>query len=769
MMSIAYAEVARLPHPPLAAIAGACIRNSQEGLASQYFVAALEVIATGMLVGTTNPEPLLSAYIRSIRSGAYSLETASLSRVAARTLVQLAAGSAQWLEFLSPIDVRGSLAKADEPEANRFVITDEVARSLRAHIRTLCRAICMWEEAVQPELLEALVKAVYSCAIAHVEKGRVGGFSARYESASSFEQPSEASIAVELGEALGALSGKQRDTLLGTILETDEPWMLARLLEVAPASVRGSIGARIAALTPETSAEISSLTELQARIEALLAAGAADAAASFMAEEKRVQTFGKVSGRRLVRLRYEMRLMLLREEYDALLATRLPTDLEVNEVGEAQDILSFYRGLANFKRPQGDLNSAESAFEGLHVKRPDVAAYVVNLLAVRAQKLLAGDIFARLQGPDVGKARSILSDIDDARKRIGSFSAHERVLHEANRSLIFLAIGDPGRAYQALEGLEASMLRSVAAYQAVALARMGRVLEADVRLRRAIELFGETETIHAARAQITRGTPFASPLGSTDSADPVPRIKLALFDWLHLDPLSQAEVLQTSPDPFVDMVTNHVRGAAASVVALVPSMKGVNLSSCEDDLTALIRALLLPRFELVGWTVAEQPPGGFTAKGNRGRRDVVVKRSDVDLAVLEAVVCDRPATTQWARGELTSHFQKLLGYSTCKLFFHLTYAYVGKADAVLAELKLAAEASVPEGFTFVALEDLPGRDARPVGFASTYSSSGVPTKVVFLVLDMAQEAQREAARAADRANPRRSAKTKDGQPNRRKG
>lgn len=59
-MSIAHGEVARLPPTLLAAIARACIRKAQDGLASQYFVAALEVVATGMLVDSTDPEPLLS-------------------------------------------------------------------------------------------------------------------------------------------------------------------------------------------------------------------------------------------------------------------------------------------------------------------------------------------------------------------------------------------------------------------------------------------------------------------------------------------------------------------------------------------------------------------------------------------------------------------------------------------------------------------------------------------------------------------------------------
>jgi len=80
-------------------------------------------------------------------------------------------------------------------------------------------------------------------------------------------------------------------------LETDEPMMLAQLVEVAPHETHSRIRARIAELTPEEAGDVHSLPEIQARIDRLLAAGALDAAAKFVEVENSLRTLGKVPGR----------------------------------------------------------------------------------------------------------------------------------------------------------------------------------------------------------------------------------------------------------------------------------------------------------------------------------------------------------------------------------------------------------------------------------------------------------------------------------------
>jgi len=112
-------------------------------------------VEIGHLTETVNPAPLVGAYIRSLRSGTYSLSTDRIKASGARALVELAmrASAERWNEFLSPLNVSTFLARGKEPDANEFIIANELGRSIRAHIRVLCRAIAAWEEVPPPDLV----------------------------------------------------------------------------------------------------------------------------------------------------------------------------------------------------------------------------------------------------------------------------------------------------------------------------------------------------------------------------------------------------------------------------------------------------------------------------------------------------------------------------------------------------------------------------------------------------------------------------------------
>ena len=106
-------------------------------------------------------------------------------------------------------------------------------------------------------------------------------------------------------------------------------------------------------------------------------------------------------------------------------------------------------------------------------------------------------------------------------------------------------------------------------------------------------------------------------------------------------------------------------------------------------------------------------------------------------------------TRQSVKDELTSHFQRLLGYSPCALFFHLTYSYVDEPSSVLSHLKLVAESEAPTGFTYKGvIKNLELTNSRPTGFIAEYEGPKGQLKVVFLVLDMLQFAEQQAAQTA---------------------
>ena len=112
--------------------------------------------------------------------------------------------------------------------------------------------------------------------------------------------------------------------------------------------------------------------------------------------------------------------------------------------------------------------------------------------------------------------------------------------------------------------------------------------------------------------------------------------------------------------------------------------------------------------------------------------------------MIEAVICANPLTQDSKRANLESHFQKLFGHANCRLFFHLTYAYIEDKGSLMNYLEGMAESAMPPGFTFVA------RYAGDLG----------EVKVIFLVLNLGQQRQREAAKVAGATKARKAPKSK---------
>jgi tetratricopeptide (TPR) repeat protein len=718
----------------------------QSGLGTATFAAALDIVDAGKLGDDLDPIPLISAYIQSLEASDYALSANRVSISGAASLLEVArrTPSALLQKFLNPIDVKARLDSARAANENVYTVTDTIVRALRAHVRILSRAVVGLIGNMPDDLVGALVAAVRVGALKHEEKGRVAAFAPRYET-EPVRGPLDRPIAADIGEALGALGEDHRKRLLTAILESDEPLMLAQLLSFAPQAARGQIKERITALTPSEAGQVLSLTEVQTRIEALLSAGLADAAAQFMDAEQNLQTLGNVGGRAMTRLRATLRLHLLRGEWTAIADIVAPSDISQGEQPAALETITFYRAMATLSNRKGDPQVAEQLFGQLQSRRPDVAAYAINLFAARISHLLGTNLFGQLNGAELVRGRQVLAEAEQMILHVRALSNADSEIFSLNKARLLLALGQPDQATALLTSLQASRLSdTAAAYSAVALFRMGRVTEAVAALDQAELAFGGTEVLHGARAHIRTGKPVFATASVSWESDRMPLIKAALLDLLQMDHIRQAEALMPPPESFDTFVLHHVRSAAGSVTSLVPMMKGVKIDSCEDDLSALIRELLASRLQFLGWSVPDQSKGGFTAKNNPGERDLLLQRDTTTLAVIEAVVGKPPLPKQ----NLTQHFQKLLGYSTCHLFFHLTYAYNNNPSLVIDHLKEAAEHDAPAEFKYLRREDLSLVDDRPTGFIARYALRSDEIKVVFLVLDMNQYAQREAAKTA---------------------
>ena len=314
-----------------------------------------------------------------------------------------------------------------------------------------------------------------------------------------------------------------------------------------------------------------------------------------------------------------------------------------------------------------------------------------------------------------------------------------------NKALLLLAVGDTSEAHDLL--MTVSRRRpseNCTAYLAVARARLGRLNEAVAILDQAADEFGKSELLSSARGHILGNESILVNPSTAWEGDVLPRIRNAIQDLKQLDPHRQAIVLSPLSGSIEELLLLYVRSAASSVMSLVPMMKETELDKYEDDITDLLRELLIARVDFLEWSVSDQSRGGFTGGPRAGERDLVLTRGANTIAVIEAVVF-RPRTA-WTR--IREHFVKLFGYSTCPSLFLVIYAHRDDLASTVERLKELARDGAPRGFVFAKCRDLQHEDSGPAGFVAYFTAESGEVRVVFLLLDMAQVAQREAASTA---------------------
>ena len=75
-------------------------------------------------------------------------------------------------------------------------------------------------------------------------------------------------------------------------------------------------------------------------------------------------------------------------------------------------------------------------------------------------------------------------------------------------------------------------------------------------------------------------------------------------------------------------------------------------------------------------------------------------------------------------------------------------------------LETVSESAQPPGFIFKGREEIRQTDSRPPGFVARYETDSGEVKVIFLVLNLGQHRQREAAKVAE-ATKTRKARTRN--------
>jgi hypothetical protein len=729
------------------------------GLGEPAFAAAIDIVTVGALEGTVRPDRIIQSYIQSIRTGDYTLSAHQINQTGAVTLVKLAQRTSgdQWKMFLTPLAIKEWLAVASDSGKNMFSIKEGISRSLRAHIRILCRAIAAWGDNPPDDLLLALINMVKVGAYEHVEKGRVSAFAANFET-NHLGDPIDKPIADDLIAVLRSVKGHSSQELLEVILTIDEPLTLAHLLTLAPQSCRSKIEERLCKLTPEEAAEVWSLSQVQSRIDALLTAGVASVAATYINVEQNLKTFGNVLGRKIDRLRANLRLNLIQHDWDTIAKTKLPPDLSHAELEAARDSICFYKAVAELQKPNGRPELAVSVFENLCRKQSDIPAYILNLFAARISTLLKEDIFCLLIGEKAVLGREALSEAQRKFAGLSSVSRTDQELYELNKALLLLALGQVRAAYDTLFTIKSEQFQdTITAYTAVALFRSGEETNALTMLERARIMMDGSKVIEAAWAHIKGREIVNCRVNFLTDENLIEKTSVAYTRLVHMNPFEQAKVIDPCGELW-RLIFEYVRTSTAGVTALVPMM-----DKCEDDLSALLREILIARFLFLRWSICDQSKGGYSKNENPGERDILIKNGNATLAVIEAVRCNKPISQQAMLNDLASHFQKLFGYSECWYFIHLTYCYLDDGvESVLEALRLIAENQVPDGVIYEDQSSLPDMDSSPQGFIARYKRDGQEALVLFLVLDLKQDVQRQASKTAAKTKVKTKAKMKNG-------
>lgn len=706
------------------------------------FCAALNLVSEGGGADHIDPSEIVTLYLDVLLLQNERGGLRQLGLPAAQSFVSLALRCEENLRnrFLGAVDVRAWLRSAPTSPDEQHSFRDLLARRIRLHIRLLSRALAGWPTEVPNELVDALSNAIHAGATDQPQRGRVDAFvpGPGFGVAWAEEQP----IALDLAGALRRLQGGALQKLVTQLCQVDEPLVLAGIIANTPVAVHEQIKTHLQSLTPENTPDVWNWPALQARVDALLNAELPEIAEVFIAAEREACTWGPVPGREISTLRANLRMLLLRQDWPAIVSYSLPENLSEAIRREGGDLLLFYRGIAELKKPDGNPAAAEAMFLDLTQRNRGVTSYPINLFACRVSRLLSGDSFGLLSGDALTQAKRYLAEAQQETRPLIQHSPADLKALDVNRAMLLLAVGQPRESLQVLMDLtDANHDASIEGFRALAMARLDRKREALVVLAQTESAFGRSDLLSAIRANIDTHRPYATAPNILLDDDPVPGIRHAFEAFSRLGAAEQAQVLQSRGSLELYLL-EEVRGACASIVAVAPMMRELGMVRYEDDISGVLKQVLRSRLLLTQWAVEDQPRGGFSQTGGVGERDLVISKGSATLAVIEALIVDPVAT-----GNLTSHFTKLLGYDTCRIFFHITYARRSNCAAILAHLRTAC-ASPPAGFSHLRTEELDDYDSMPVGFKAYFELDSRNVVVVFLALEIGQPIQRAAAAMA---------------------
>lgn len=723
-----------------AATGCAASRACIEGFAGPWFKAGVALVREGgVRLGTARraeTQGLLSrAYLAFL--DAEDREEASIGPSLAAVFV------AEWLRasisgspFREPAEFRETIFGARDDRRRLH----QIRSKLRTHIRLFARAIQGWGGTSVPETLVDSLCGILALGTANrPEDGLVDAFAASEE----VRAKPGPTLAEDVACALSRLSIEQRTGIVQILTRLDEPMAMAtisdRLRGPLRALLRGAVGVATA-----QAPVLHSISDVWARIDTLLNAELYDQAEAMLRDEASLRTLGEVGDRSRWRFVASLRLDLGKERFDRILETRAPADLARAGDDDPQFVLDFYQALAELIRPDGCLDAAEQGFARLSERFPNVRAYAENLHATRIRRLIGDDESFPVGAEKHNLVASLFAEGEASIRRFESKDRGSNVVYAGNRAILLMALGQFERVVTDLGSDEVLLWTSdkLVGLFIRALSKLGRSGEAAALLGRATDEFGVTKELADARLEMHGGSGPLRPGENRRCLGPAD-IREALGELLLCSAEEQAAVAKK---PSVSQLTTDIIAqGCARVSELIPTIQlklGKDDVPWEEAINLLLTRLLEPIVQPLGWSVHAEDPGGFTTGSKWGSRDLAIKKNNSLLAVFEA---QRVRDGCSFETDIAAHIRQLLRKTSYSdLGVHLLWSFAKDPAKVLDSTKRVVE-QLQEGSGTLGFQKL-GIDpviTGPLGFASVLrGSSTVPFRVIHLVIDMKQGAQR---------------------------
>lgn len=667
-----------------------------------------------------------------------SFETVSmtfLDQPAAAALVRIAMLDTNLRDIiLYPLNI-GAALKATK-NTDHF----KIALALREHIRVLCRAVIGYPESIPEVLVQSLERAIQSGAADRANKRQVDAFSIQLF---AYQKTRVRRLEADVADAVCRLENlEQQKRLVRSLEQVEEPLVLAVLLQRLPRIHHESMRQRLEQLTPANASSPTWITQTQERISALLDVGMPATAQTYL-QALDSQMYGKNSPDLIIeRMRAQLQLYYLQGDFSKISEVTVPDGLSGDRCNNARNTIDFYKALVLLQQSPAVPSQAAAIFNRLYYEEKN-PSYAINLMAARIQMYLEENTFRTLTGQAAIFARKAIAEADAAIPDIKALSTGARAVHAPNCAALLLAIGNPRESLRRLEGLDPSERSAESMiFEAVANQRAGDHDRALSLIRTAKECFGQVEIVIGGENHILHSSPYSVKSGLVSQEEITAQIRAALKIFAGMSPARQAAVLVTEPLPLEHVIASEFRDALSAFQRLVSMLHLDKNTFHEDDYNGLVAELAQARVESIfGWQANEQSPSGFTKKGNAGRRDFVLRRRGVDIAVFEGLKSDQPNDAN-----IKGHFHKLLGYSATDLFLHVTYSFRKLTSEMFDAVKLVV-AQPPPGVTLVSQSQIAAEGARPAYTRGAYRRGGNDVTVLFFVVDMVQHDQRQAVGA----------------------